>query len=398
MYPRNAASPERVAIGPVVQISDGAVQTSGVSVSVLPIGTTASAGGGTIGYEQGIVHYTPTQAETNYTSFVLIAYKTGCIPATVTVVTTASGVAGYAAPDWAAIRAPTTTVNLSGTTISTSQAVASVSGAVGSVTGAVGSVTGNVGGNVVGSVASVATGGITAASFAAGAIDSAAIATDAIGALELAAGAAAEVATAVRTELATELARMDVAVSTRLASAGYTAPLDAAGVRAAVGLASANLDSQLDAVPTTSEIALAVWGLDVMYAGSASSIGLTLLNTYERAGNIKAVTDQMVFTTANRLDVQVFGLQSNTITAASLATDAATEVADAILARDLGSGTGAGTLDERTVRSALRAIRNRWTVASGTHTVYKEDDATTAWTAALSSSASADPVTGSDPT
>lgn len=95
---------------------------------------------------------------------------------------------------------------------------------------------------------SVATGGIAAASFAAGAIDAAAIATDAIGALELAAGAASEIASAVRTELTTELGRIDVAVSTRLAAAGYTAPLDAAGTRSAVGLASANLDTQLSAI------------------------------------------------------------------------------------------------------------------------------------------------------
>ena len=70
-------------------------------------------------------------------------------------------------------------------------AVASVSGAVGSVTGAVGSVTGNVGGNVTGSVGSVASGGITSGSFAAGAINAAAIATDAIDADALAADAVA---------------------------------------------------------------------------------------------------------------------------------------------------------------------------------------------------------------
>lgn len=58
-------------------------------------------------------------------------------------------------------------------------AVGSVTGAVGSVTGAVGSVTGNVGGNVTGSVGSIATGGIVAASFGAGAIDAAALAADA---------------------------------------------------------------------------------------------------------------------------------------------------------------------------------------------------------------------------
>lgn len=119
MYPKNAASPQRVAIGPVVQISDGAVQTATVSVKVMPQGGAASAGGGTIAYEEGIVHYVPTQAETNYASFMLIAYKTGCIPATCTVVTSASTVAGHAGVDWSVINAPTTTVALSGTTVGT---------------------------------------------------------------------------------------------------------------------------------------------------------------------------------------------------------------------------------------------------------------------------------------
>ena len=145
MYPRNAASPEPIAIGPVVQISDGAVQTAGVTVRIKPVGVTEADGGGTTAYStDGVVLYTPTQGETNYTSFVLIAKKTGCIPASVTVVTTASATAGYAGVDWSKVTSATSTVNLSGTTISTSQAVASVSGSVGSVTGAVGSVTAGV--------------------------------------------------------------------------------------------------------------------------------------------------------------------------------------------------------------------------------------------------------------
>ncbi len=95
MYPRNAASPERVSIGPVVQISDGAVQTAGVTVRVLPFGGSEANGAGTVAYStDGVVLYTPTQAETNYTSFVLIAKKTGCIPASVTVVTSESTVSG----------------------------------------------------------------------------------------------------------------------------------------------------------------------------------------------------------------------------------------------------------------------------------------------------------------
>ena len=123
MYPINAASPQRIAVGAVVQISDGAVQTSAVSVSVLPQGGAAAAGGGTIAYEQGIVHYLPTQAETNYASFIVIAYKTGCIPVAVTVVTSASGTAGYAGVDWSKVTAPTTTLALTGTTIATTQKV-----------------------------------------------------------------------------------------------------------------------------------------------------------------------------------------------------------------------------------------------------------------------------------
>jgi hypothetical protein len=59
---------------------------------------------------------------------------------------------------------------------------------------------------------------------------------------------AAVIASQVRTELTTELARIDVATSTRLATAGYTAPLSAAGTRTALGMADADLDVQLSAI------------------------------------------------------------------------------------------------------------------------------------------------------
>lgn len=68
---------------------------------------------------------------------------------------------------------------------------------------------------------------------------------------------AATIASQVRTELATELARIDAAVSTRLATAGYTVPLDAAGTRSALGMASANLDTQLAALDTLLDTAIA---------------------------------------------------------------------------------------------------------------------------------------------
>ena len=103
MYPRNAASPPRISVGAVVQISDGAVQSSGVSVAVMPEGGVSAPGSGTTEYDNGIVLYTPTQAETNSTAFIVIAYKTGCFPVDKTVITTAASTAGQAAVDWSAV-------------------------------------------------------------------------------------------------------------------------------------------------------------------------------------------------------------------------------------------------------------------------------------------------------
>lgn len=123
MYPRNAASPERIAIGAVVQISDGAVQTSGVSIAVIPQGGASGAGGGTTAYDNGVVLYTPTQAETNYSSFIVTAYKTGCIPVSQTIVTSKSDTAGYAGVDWGQVLNKTTTNAFTGTTIAATQKV-----------------------------------------------------------------------------------------------------------------------------------------------------------------------------------------------------------------------------------------------------------------------------------
>ncbi len=66
----------------------------------------------------------------------------------------------------------------------------------------------------------------------------------------------------------------------------------------------------------------------------------------------------------------------------------AAQTADAILNRKLdSSGDGTDTLNERTVRSALRAMRNKVSVGTGTMSVYKEDDSAVAWTGSLSNTA-----------
>lgn len=82
---------------------------------------------------------------------------------------------------------------------------------------------------------------------------------------------------------------------------------------------------------------------------------------------------------------------------AALSIPTAIENADAILARDIGSGSNAGSLNERTVRSALRFLRNKWSISGTTLTVTKEDDAASAWTATVTAAPGADPISGNDP-
>lgn len=70
------------------------------------------------------------------------------------------------------------------------------------------------------------------------------------------------------------------------------------------------------------------------------------------------------------------------------------EYGDAQLKRDLSALSGESA---RSLLNAVRFLRNKWAIAGGTLTVYKEDDSTSAWTAALTTNASADPVVTSDP-
>ncbi len=72
-----------------------------------------------------------------------------------------------------------------------------------------------------------------------------------------------------------------------------------------------------------------------------------------------------------------------------------TTIADATLNRDMSA---VSDTNARSPLNALRAIRNKSVVAAGVLTVSKEDDTTSAWTAAVTSDATAAPITGVDPT
>lgn len=128
---------------------------------------------------------------------------------------------------------------------------------------------------------------------------------------------------------------------------------------------------------------------------------------------VKAKTDSLSFTVANQVDANVTNWKGATAPAmtgdafarlgapagASVSADiaalpTANANADALLKRDWTTITGEAA---RSVLNALRFLRNKWSISGTTLTVTKEDDATAAWTATVSTDAAADPITGNDP-
>lgn len=77
-----------------------------------------------------------------------------------------------------------------------------------------------------------------------------------------------------------------------------------------------------------------------------------------------------------------------------LYSDPKTAFADGLLNRDLSAIT---VTNDRSPANALRLLRNKHTIASGTLTVYKENDSDAAWTAAVTSTPGANPITAVDP-
>lgn len=95
--------------------------------------------------------------------------------------------------------------------------------------------------------------------------------------------------------------------------------------------------------------------------------------------------------------VNAAAVATGAIDADAIATDAINEIADGLLDRNMATGTDSGSATVRTVRQALRFLRNKWSITTGTLTVTKEDDTTASWVSTLTSDAAANPVTASDP-
>jgi hypothetical protein len=284
--------------------------------------------------------------------------------------------------------------------------------------------------SVAGAVGSVAAGGITAATFAAGAIDAAAIATDAIGSAELAASAITEIqaglstlaaadvwAAATRTLTAgtnivlakgvgltglndlsaaqvnaeadtalidvgvttTITGRIDVAIGTRLASAGYTVPPTVGAIA----------DQVFDEI-LSDHLGANTTGAALNAAGSAGDPWITALPGAYSAGQAgRIVGDTLNATVGSRATAASVGeLPTNTFLTTSLA-DADDAVLAAIAALNNLSAAGVRTAVGLAVANLDIQLADLPTNAELATALVTADDAVLAAIAALNNLSSA---------
>jgi hypothetical protein len=168
-------------------------------------------------------------------------------------------------------------------------------------------------------------------------------------------------------------------------------------LKGASGMAPVSLEYQLTGFnPATSwltaaQTANAVW--------DASISGYTTIENFGGLLATQAFLTYDIDDAVRRMPQEVWDepLSSHTTAGTMGQRLNANVLADELLAREIGSGSSAGAINERTVRSALRGLRNKTSVINNEMTVYKEDDTSTAWSATVSSSDSSKTITGVDP-
>ncbi len=132
-------------------------------------------------------------------------------------------------------------------------------------------------------------------------------------------------------------------------------------------------------------------------AGADMSADIAAVKTDTAAVLIDTNELQGDWTNGGRLDLILDAILADTGTDGVVLTAAErNSIADAILDRDMSTGTDSGSPTVRTVRQALRFSRNKVSIVGGTLTVTKEDDSTASWTAAVTTTAG-DPITTVDP-
>ena len=147
----------------------------------------------------------------------------------------------------------------------------------------------------------------------------------------------------------------------------------------------------------TTHAAGTAWGSGAITAASIAADAITAAKIADSAidaGSIATGAITSAKFAAGAIDAAA--IATGAVDADALATDAVNEIADGILDRNMATGTDSGSATVRTVRQALRFLRNKWSISAGTLTVTKEDDTTASWTGAVTTAAG-NPVDSVDP-
>lgn len=366
----------------VINASTGAGVTASVTATVSKDGGAFSASGGTLTHlANGYWDYAPTQAETNCDYFAVQFTATGAIPVTIY---------GYTMFPQSGDAYPTINANLDATVSSrmaTFTLPANFSSLAISVSGHISNVdtlttyTGNTPqtGDAYARIGAPAGASVSA--------DVAAVnaKTTNLPASPAATGAAMTLTTGERTSVAGAV--WDLSTTGHTTSGTFGAAMNAAGAAGdpwstslpgsyasgtAGNIVGNNLNASVSSRLAAASISLSAGAVTV--GTNNDKTGYALTAAYDAAKTAAQAGDAMALTATER-----------------------NSVADALLDRNMATGTDSGSPTVRTVRQALRQLRNKWTNSGGTLTVYKEDDATTSWTSTLATDGTAEPITGSDP-
>ncbi len=183
---------------------------------------------------------------------------------------------------------------------------------------------------------------------------------------------------------------LDTTISSRMAT--YTQP---------TGFLAATFPGT---VASTTNITSITGNITGNLSGSVGSVtgaigsvtaGVTVTTNNDKTGyTASTVSDKTGYALTSAYDPAKTASQAGD--AMALTSGERTSVADAMLDRDMSVGTDSGSTTVRTVRQALRFLRNKWAISAGTLTVYKEDDAASSWSSTVVTTAG-NPVSSSDP-
>src|SRR3990167_4593169 len=180
--------------------------------------------------------------------------------------------------------------------------------------------------------------------------------------------------------------------------------------RTLTSLGSDTITADTLADSATGEMAAIIWAtasrtlssFGTLQGDVVNAVWATPTRTLSSIDNVKASIVSTVWATPTRtlsagVTVAAGGIDSTSfaasaVDAAAFAQDAAQEVADEMLNRDLAGSASGGA---RIVRDALRVLRNK--VNANLGIVYQENDTTTAWTFTVATDSAATRITGIDP-